>query len=235
MRLAVLRPEPGHAATVARIREMGHEPLSLPLFRIAAQDWTPPDAAEFDALLLTSANAVRIAGAALARYRGLPVTAVGAATARAARDAGLNVEATGDGDGHEALALLARHGRSRALHLTGRDHRLTRQPPIGALIAVYASEPLSPARDELTQLEGTTALIHSPRAGRRLAALVDAAGINRREIAVATISEAAAREAGAGWRSIAVASTPDDRAVIAAALSPGVAIDPARIRGDKDA
>jgi uroporphyrinogen-III synthase len=221
MRLAVLRPEPGHAATVARIGKMGHEPLSLPLFRIAAIDWTPPDPAAFDSLLLTSANAVRMAGTALAGYRGLPVTAVGAATADAAREAGLDVEATGGGDGREALALLAENGRSRALHLTGRDHRLAQRPPIAALIAVYASEGLSPAPDAMRRLEGATALVHSPRAARRLAALVDAAGIDRREIALAAISQAAAREAGAGWRRVAIASTPDDRAVIAAALSPG--------------
>ncbi|WP_448501989.1 uroporphyrinogen-III synthase [Sphingomonas sp.] len=217
----MLRPEPGHAATVSRIREIGHEALSLPLFGIAALNWIPPDPAAFDSLLLTSANAVRMAGAGLARYRALPVTAVGAATANAARQAGLEVEAAGGGDGREALALLSENGRSRALHLAGRDHRLTQQPPIAALIAVYASEPLSPTYGALKRLEGTTALVHSPRAGRRLAALVDTAGIDRREIALAAISEAAAREAGMGWRSVAVASTPDDRAVIAAALSQG--------------
>ena len=57
----------------------------MPLFSVESLAWKVPDAASFDALLLTSANAVRQAGAGLTQLRGLPVHAVGAATATAAR------------------------------------------------------------------------------------------------------------------------------------------------------
>ena len=60
--LAVLRPEPGNGATAARIEELGFRAIRLPLFAVRALAWTMPDAADHDALLLTSANAVRFGG-----------------------------------------------------------------------------------------------------------------------------------------------------------------------------
>ena len=97
-RLAVLRPEPGNSATAARIVAAGFDAVRLPLFAVEPLAWTAPDPGEYDALLLTSANAVRHAGTALDRLRGVPVVAVGQATANAARAAGLTVAITGDGD-----------------------------------------------------------------------------------------------------------------------------------------
>src|SRR5690242_6691986 len=94
--VAVLRPEPGNAATAAAIEALGLTAIRLPLFEIHAIDWAPPDATRFDALLLTSANAARHAGQGLAGFRSLPVHAVGEATAAAAREAGLEVVAVGD-------------------------------------------------------------------------------------------------------------------------------------------
>ena len=60
--IAVLRPEPGNAATADRIAALGLAAIRLPLFEVRALDWAPPDPAGFDALLLTSANAPRLAG-----------------------------------------------------------------------------------------------------------------------------------------------------------------------------
>ena len=102
--LAVLRPEPGNAATVARARAAGFATLSLPVFAVVPLAWDVPDPADYDALILTSANAVRHAGAGLDRLRVLPVFAVGARTAAAARAAGFDVAQTGCED---AAALLA--------------------------------------------------------------------------------------------------------------------------------
>ncbi|MBC7987264.1 MAG: uroporphyrinogen-III synthase, partial [Sphingomonadaceae bacterium] len=85
--LLIVRPEPGASATAQRARTRGWEPLVAPLFAIAPLAWAPRDPAAFDALLLTSANAVSHGGKALGKYRELPVYAVGAATAAAARAA----------------------------------------------------------------------------------------------------------------------------------------------------
>jgi len=83
--LLVLRPEPGAAATLARAVAAGWQAIAAPIFNIVPLPWAAPDPADHDALMLTSANAVRQAGDALRLYRHLPVYAVGEATAVAAQ------------------------------------------------------------------------------------------------------------------------------------------------------
>ena len=215
--IAVLRPEPGNAATAAAIEALRLTAIRLPLFETGAIDWTPPDAARFDALLLTSANAPRHAGPGLAALRGLPVHAVGAATAVAARDAGLDVVAVGDRDGAALIAAAAVRGVGRALLLGGRDRAVEEHPIIAEAIAVYASEPIAVALDMLDQLAGSVVLVHSARAARRVADLIDRAGIDRRTVRIAAISAAAADAAGGDWERVTAAAVPEDAALIALA------------------
>jgi len=215
--IAVLRPEPGNAATAAAIEALGLTAIRLPLFEVRAIDWTPPDVTRFDALLLTSANAPRHAGPALAGLGSLPVHAVGDATAAVARDAGLKVVAVGDRDGAALVAAAAASGVRRGLLLGGRDRALARDPIIAEAIAVYASEQLAIPVEALEQLVGSVVLVHSPRAARRVADLVDRAGIDRRTMRLAAISAAAADAAGGDWERIAAAASPDDAALIALA------------------
>jgi uroporphyrinogen-III synthase len=215
--IAVLRPEPGNTATAAAIEALGLTAIRLPLFAVHAIDWTPPDVTRFDALLLTSANAPRHAGPGLAALRGLPVHAVGDATAAAARDAGLEVVAVGDRDGAALLAAAAASGVQRALLLGGRDRAVEEHSIIAEAIAVYASEPVAVALEALDQLAGSVMLLHSPRAARRVADQIDRAGIDRRTVRLAAISAAVADAAGGDWERIAAAPSPDDAALIALA------------------
>lgn len=214
--IAVLRPEPGNAATAARIGAAGRTALALPLFEIRPLGWTPPDPARFDALVLTSANAARHAGPGLARLAALPVLAVGNATARAARDAGLTVRAVGDGDAAALADLAVTHGVTRALHLAGADHRNLPATVVARTLAVYASVPCDA---DLSALTGAIALVHSPAAGERLAMLVDAQELDRAAIAIAGISGAAAAACGPGWAALAIAGRPREDALLAAALA----------------
>ncbi len=218
-RLAVLRPEPGHAATRARAETAGFETVSLPLFAVQALAWEPPPVAAFDALILTSANAVRFAGAGLVGLTGLSVLAVGSHTAAAAHAAGFDVMATGRGDGAEIAALAEAHGVARALHLSGRDRTLSSGGPIAQVIPVYESAAMAVDPSRLTNLIGSTALLHSARAARRLAELLDAAEIDRLCVAIAAFSPAIAAAAGGGWAACASATTPDDAALFVAARS----------------
>lgn len=201
--IAIVRPEPGNAATVERVVAAGRIALPLPLFEVRPVAWSPPDPARYDCLLLTSANAVRHGGPGIAALTRLPVHAVGAATAAAARDAGFTVVAVGD-SGVEGMAPPG-----RVLQLVGREHRAA---PGADTIVVYASETLTP---DLTLLNGTVVLLHSPRAARVLAERI----VDRSGIAIAAISSTAAEAAGTGWRAIAIADRPTDAALIAAALS----------------
>jgi uroporphyrinogen-III synthase len=208
-RVVVLRPKPGASETVKRARELGLEPVSVPLFEVEAVEWTMPDGA-FDGVLLTSANAVRQAGEQLQKLRALPAYTVGEATAEAARDAGFDVAATGY-DGVERLLGSIDPGL-RLIHLCGEDRksapdaRQEIEP-----VAVYRSRAIqAPA---LGDVNGSVALVHSPRAGSRLGELVK----DKASIAVVAISKAAANAVGEGWEVVTAADKPTDDAVLALA------------------
>lgn len=211
--VAVLRPEPGNGRTAERARARGLRVLARPLFEVRPVTWTPPDPARYDALLLTSAAALRHAGPGLAALTGLPVVAVGPKTAAAARRAGLGVAVTGEAGAEQALALARARGLGRLLHLAGRE-RMPDAPGVQPL-PVYASEEL-PIETGWTRMlaEGWTALIHSPRAAARLAALVDRDRTPRAGVAIAALSPAILAAAGEGWRSAAAASRPSDEALL---------------------
>ncbi|MEO7690707.1 MAG: uroporphyrinogen-III synthase [Sphingomonas sp.] len=218
--LAVLRPEPGNTATADRVEALGLQAIRLPLFAVRALSWTPPDPADHDALLLTSANALRFAGLDLADLLSLPVLAVGEKTAEAARLAGFDVMAAGNADAVAMLALASARGLSRVLHLGGRDRSVEPNGPVTRAIPVYASEEVPVAAERIERLRGgAMALLHSARAAARLGELVDAHGIARSEIAIAALSPAVAAAAGAGWATIAIAAVPTDAALIAAAFT----------------
>jgi len=193
--------------------------MALPLFEIVALPWSPPDPEAFDALILTSANAVRTAGAVLSRFAGLPVYAVGAATARAAVDAGMTVAVTGSDDGNALVATAAQAGVVRALHLGGRETRVVAAGIVAASIPVYASDPVPVGRPALAAIVGATALVHSPRAAERLGALIDHYAIDRGMVALAALSPSVADAAGPGWSRLAVAARPSDAALIDAAVA----------------
>ena len=211
-RLLVLRPEPGAGATAGRALELGFEVAAVPLFEVEPIDWAVPDPADFDGLLLTSANAVRHGGIELQVLLPLPVFAVGEATAEAALKAGFKVIMTG-GAGVDGL-LGSIEPNVRLLHLTGEDRR----EPSGArqlitTLAVYRSRAIE--RPDLSAAPGSVAVIHSPRAGRRFAELVKDHG----SVAIVAISPTAAEAVGGGWESIAVAGKPTDEALLALAAS----------------
>ncbi len=203
--LAVLRPEPGNAATAGRIEALGLRTIRLPLFEIHAVAWTPPDPAAYDALFLTSANALRFGGEGLDAFNRLPVLAVGSSTASAARNAGFDVMAAGEADAVALAALAAARGVTRALHLGGRNR------------SIGTGGPIADATPQLAELAGAVALLHSTRAAHRLAALVDAQGIARDRIRIAAFSAAIADATGPGWAGCVTADAPNDAALIAAA------------------
>ncbi|WNO53857.1 uroporphyrinogen-III synthase [Stakelama saccharophila] len=213
--VVVLRPEPGNAATMARLAREGLAGRALPLFAVHALPWKAR-AADHDALILTSANAVRFGGEGLATLRTLPVYAVGMRTAEAASMAGFWIAHVGR-TGKEALVAAAEaRGVRRALHLAGREHGLTVNGPISTVAICYASDPVDVPAPAIDALAGQVALVHSPRAAERLAALVDAYRLARDRVAIAAISDAAGAAAGGGWRTVAVARRPTDADLVAA-------------------
>lgn len=216
MPLIVTRPEPGNAATVERAKALGLDVRAIPLFAAHAIDWRVPATENFEALLLTSASAARLAGPGLARLASLPVHAVGAATANAADAAGLMVAKTGSTNAQHLLDDMTSDNIRNILWLCGRDR--SEFDAHGAAITpvpCYAVDPVPPP-SEWSDLIAAPAILlaHSVRAAERISDLV---GRARGHLALVAISPAVAAAAGEGWRDLAIAGQPDDVAILAQA------------------
>jgi uroporphyrinogen-III synthase len=203
--LIILRPEPGASRSAARAEALGLKPRLMPLFVVVPVEWTAPDPADYDGLILTSANAVRYGGEELQKLKALPVYAVGEATAALAREAGFDVIHIGDG-GSAGMRLPS---DKRLLHLTGHNHV---ELGTAATIPTYDARAVDPPPN-MAGVAGCVIAVHSPRAGRKLAKLV----ADRSGIVIAAISEAAADACGSGWQSVHAASEPNDAALLALA------------------
>ena len=108
MRVLVTRPREDAAGLVAALAARGHEALVEPLLTIVPRDivdW-PAGHELAQALLVTSANGVRAFARADGR-RGLPVFAVGDASAAAARSLGFEAVVSAAGTVEDLAALVA--------------------------------------------------------------------------------------------------------------------------------
>ncbi len=208
-RLLVLRPEPGASETLERAHNLGLNAFSIPLFEVEPVGWELPDPDSFDGLLLTSANAPRLAGPQLQLLASLPVYAVGARTAEAARKVGLRVVAVGNAGVDRLVDSI--DPDARLLHLAGEERKLPATPQNVTEITVYRSRAIE--RPDLGHVGASVALVHSPRAARRFAELVP----DRMSIAIVAISPAAAEAAGPGWECVYIAERPSDDALLALA------------------
>jgi uroporphyrinogen-III synthase len=112
MRVVVTRPESSARRTAERLRNLGHQPVLLPLTKAIHH----PDAAAavlsgpHCAIAVTSAEAVRVLsllGARLTSFLGQTLYAVGETTAKAAEDAGFRNIRSGPGTGAELTELIA--------------------------------------------------------------------------------------------------------------------------------
>ena len=95
--ILAIRPEPGLSSTLALGRQMGLDMHGFALSRVVPVEWDMPSLARFDALLIGSANAMRLGGEKLAQLTHLPVHCVGEATAHEAKAAGFDVRHVGKG------------------------------------------------------------------------------------------------------------------------------------------
>jgi len=217
MILIVVRPQPGCAATVEAAREAGLDAHGFPLFEVRPCDWQLPQADAFDALLVGSANALRHGGGTLDALKGRPVYAVGETTARACRDAGLEVLVTGQGGLQQVLTRLDPAHR-RLLRLTGAA-RVELDPPPGVTVIeriVYASEPVPmPATLAALLRDPAVIMLHSAEAARHFRQQCEAHAIDTGMHALACIGPRVADAAGKGWRAVRTATAPNDEALLA--------------------
>lgn len=213
--LLILRPQPGADATRARAEALGLSALVAPIFHIVPLPWAAPPAANYQALVFTSAHAPRQAGRQLVPFLDHPCYAVGQATADAARQAGFTDVRTGPSDALALAGLMRDHQIARALHLCGREHLVLDLEGVDRRV-VYAADALPfLLPDAIAALRsGAVPLLHSARAASHFAALAQGAGLDRSRIPVAAISKAAATAAGPFWLSVTVAPAPRDAALL---------------------
>lgn len=228
MKVWVTRTEPGASATAARLRALGHDPLVAPLLAIHPLPFaeTPPRPG---ALAFTSRNAVAaiVERPELAEWRTLPVFAVGAATARAAREAGFDDVRSADGDVRALAKLIAVHGGAlggEVLHLCARERAgdLTGSETPVRTLAVYKAIDLAldgAVTAAWPQLNAV--LIHSPRAGRAFAAAT--VKLDASQLLAVCISEAAAEPLRRQVGRVALAEHPTEAAMLARLGNPAPA------------
>lgn len=210
--LLVLRPQPGADETAGRAVAQGLAPLVIPMFEVRALPWSMDPTAPYDAVFITSSNALNYIDNNLTLFKGLPILCVGEATAEAARRAGLSGVTAGK-DGAAALAdLAAALGYHHLLWLAGEPHAPVSHPGlIFDVKIVYETVELE-IDIQVTELarQSLVTLVHSPRAARRFAGLV----AERRHIDLVAISEKAAIAAGPGWASVHWPDAPSDPAML---------------------
>ncbi|QIG48012.1 uroporphyrinogen-III synthase [Nordella sp. HKS 07] len=175
MRLLVTRPVEDAEPLKQRLEALGHEVILSPLLVIAPRPAITIPAENYQAVALTSANAVRSleGGPHLDGLRHLPVMAVGPQSATAARQAGFAqiTEAGGDGVG------LARHviasldpNAGPVLYLSGQDTAsdftglLERGGLNARRVVVYEAKPAGALAPEAAKAQGV--LLYSPRSAK---------------------------------------------------------------------
>ncbi len=237
MRLLVTRPEPDNARTAQALRAAGHEALLAPLLRIETVRDADPGPGPWAALLLTSANGARAAAAhpRFAEWKDLPVLAVGGGSAAAARAAGFTRIESADGDGGDLARLAA--GRfagqgGRLLYLAGENRARDLAGELAAAgigtdtLIAYRAVPMTPlppqARAALAA--GTVdGVVHFSR--RSVAVYLDGTkDLLGKALAPVhyCLSERTAEPLRlAGAPRIAVATRPDEAALLALVAPPG--------------
>lgn len=212
----ITRPEPGATVTAAALRWAGHRAIVSPILTCIPVAWEVPDD-NFDAVMLTSEAAPRLAGPGINRFVKLPAFCVGPATLAAAKTAGFTDARLGPGGAVPLAKLIAAEGHRHILHLAARDR--TQVPPQIADIVVctvYAAEIGGLSAEATAALragEIDWALLFSTRSATEFAAACP----DRARVSIAAISEKVLLAAGSGWRTAVQASVTSERAVLAAA------------------
>ena len=187
MRVLVTRPQPGAAITAERLHALGHQALLSPVSILRPIAAFPP-AAPVDAVVVSSANALRVLQpAVLESIRLLPVFTVGVATARMAQTLGLDA-ISGPGTAEQLPATIARRFASpaRLLYLAGEPRKPVLEQSLAAsgyTLIVHlcyrmesATSLTSAARAALEDGAVDAVLHFSQESAKRFSTLVVAAG-----------------------------------------------------------
>ncbi|MEO9599838.1 uroporphyrinogen-III synthase [Parasphingorhabdus sp.] len=217
--LLILRPLDGALQTEQRAKDLGLTAVVDPLFAVEPIRWLGPEPQDFDALLLTSANALKYGGGQLESYRSLPVLAVGAKTAMAAKSAGFDVAQTGKSGAQDLLRQFKDGQYQNILWLTGEQYTdVSAKQRHVHIIPIYRAKAIAlGARAQSCLADQAVILLHSVRAAEHLVSELDRLGLSKNSHHVLAFSRKVAEAAGQGWKSIQTAEHPDDDALLSRA------------------
>jgi uroporphyrinogen-III synthase len=230
MRALITRPRAEAEGLAALLAERGIEAVIEPLIEIAHGTMALPGLDGVQAILCTSANGVRALARASAE-RGLPVFAVGDATAARARAEGFRRVESGGGD-VEDLAYLVGHrlkpAGGKLLHVAGSEVAGDLAAALGAegfsveRAVLYEASPAAALSQTSAQLiagrQIDLALFFSPRTAAIFARLAEEAGVQtglRATVAVSISAAADAMLADLPFRDRVIAEQPTQAALVA--------------------
>jgi uroporphyrinogen-III synthase len=231
VRLLITRPADEAERVAVLLRAHGHDVVLAPLLRIETIDDANFGQGPWAAVLLTSANALR----ALQPHRRneltrLPVFAVGARTAEAARAAGFSTIISAEGNAADLARVTAGRlgaGRAPLLYLAGSDraHDLAgdlgeqniRVETVVAYRALAATRLPATARQAL-QTRSLDGILHYSRRSAAIfldCAMADGLREQARALTHYCLSARVAEPlSAAGASDIRIASRPDDNALV---------------------
>jgi uroporphyrinogen-III synthase len=238
MAILLTRPQPDNETTAASLRERGFDVLLAPMLRFEPVGLPDGPGANYAAIIVTSANALRAVEQQLEGHGllGLPLFAVGERTAAAARRAGFGTVISAAGNAADLRDLiLAKAQEFRTarpwLYLAGADRSRDLAGELGehglqvvmrTTYRMVASSVLPPEACDAIAANQVEAVLHySARSAHAFLDAVRAAGVEISALAVpqccisATVASIL-REAGA--TRVTVASSPDENALLNALL-----------------
>ncbi|RXT46210.1 hypothetical protein B6S44_25620 [Bosea sp. Tri-44] len=230
MRVLVFRPQQDAERSAQALRERGRDPVVAPLFQIVPSSEKPPKG-PFDALVLTSANAVPAVETLPKTWRStLPAFCVGARTADTVGKLGFTAHSAQGGRADLLALILERLPKGqKLLFVAGRDRHedLPRQLRDAGhevvLWTAYEAKAVDalppPAADALRDGSADAALHYSPRSAQIFLDLAGKAGLAEQAQALPQLAlsiEVAAPLIAAGSDTVLVAEHPEEAALFAA-------------------
>lgn len=236
MTILVTRPHPDNAATAASLRGQGHDVMLAPSLRFEPIPLPVHAEADYGAVIVTSANALRAVAPQLQHHPllQLPLFAVGEQTAAAARRAGFVTVISAGGDAEALRDCVLREARTARplLYLAGADISRDLAGELGArgvdvvtrtAYRMVAIADLPPDTCDAFAANRIEAVLHySARSATAFLEAARAMGVEISALAVphCCISPSVARvlrEAGA--TRVVVAASPNEDALLAALLA----------------
>jgi len=228
MRILVTRPSPDGERTAAAVRARGHEVLRVPLMRV--RPVPAVISGNWSAVIVTSANALRVLPAEqITPLLSLPLYAVGQRSAEAARERGFCEVHSANGDARDLVRLIAeRHANETApyLYLAGEDRAADIEAALAKhgvkveTVIVYriVTTGFPPELFNAVERREIHAVLHFSRrsaenyvSGARAAGLIEQALAPRQLCLSRQVAEPIA---AAGAQSVAIASRPDEAALL---------------------